>query len=142
MVAFVIPDGQVDALNYLLVSTPQADWMVKLYQNDFSPDIHATLSDLVEADFGGYSPATFPAFNGAAIGPDGYAIDEASSNQSFVASGLLPNNNIYGYYVVNTTAMPQHLVAVERFPDAPLPMGIAGDQIILHLVATLRDNSQ
>jgi hypothetical protein len=142
MAAFVVPDGQVDGLDYLLATGPTSDWKVRLFQNDVTPSIATVITDLVEADFGGYGEGLWPSFGAAGIGPGSYAIAASSSDVTFISDGTSPSNLIYGYYIVDDSGMPEKLVAIERFPDAPVPIGVLDDEIIVRLNVSLRDNSQ
>jgi len=114
------------------VQEDEADYTLRLYKNDLTPDVDTEFGDLTEADFNGYSE-DFPLIDSIAWD----AIDEcavATFNEKTWTKGAGgTSNTIYGWFMVE----PNHdggggkkLVMVRRFPS-PLLMDTTGSLIIL-----------
>jgi len=101
-------------------SGPYTGALMKLYQNDLTPDEDTTLADFTECDFGGYA--------GVAVTWDTPYIDGAGNvhlpadNIVFLCTGT-PFNSVYGYWLESAGG---DYLGGARFEDAPRNVPAAG----------------
>jgi hypothetical protein len=123
--ALNVPDvGENIALEVLVNKTAPQNLVLKLYSNNITPSDTDTAATYTEATFPGYVAITLAgaSWNAAAGGSITY-----SSQQSFVRSATGANENIYGYYIIQTTSTL--LVWSERDGSAPFPVTNLNDTI-------------
>jgi hypothetical protein len=121
---------------HLLPHIPSGPWI--LFSNDITPDIDTVFADLVEADFGGYARVGFAGWSAPFMNPD----DHAQAEHPFVVwthdGG--DANDVYGwaYCTLDLDSEIDKLLFIERFPDGPVTLDTAGQQLRLDPVSTLR----
>lgn len=93
--------------------------ILKLGQNDVIPTGFTVLSDLVEADFTGYSDANGETWSSAYFDTDGSALS-VGGEHLFLSTGSAVGNTIYVYYLTDDPATV--LLAAYRLAN---PVGIA-----------------
>ena len=122
--ALNFPDvGENLALEMITNKTAPQNLVLKLYQNNITPSDTDVASTYTEANFTGYSAITLTgaSWNAAASGTIAY-----SAQQTFTCSGA-SSNNIYGYYVIQTTSTV--LLYSERDASAPFAVVNSGDAV-------------
>jgi hypothetical protein len=97
-------------------------WKRTFSQNNIQPGPGDDISAYVEADFDGYGPKIGLTWGVPFNGVGGFASVQAE-NVEIVATGDTKSNSCYGYYLIKPAvagppAVPELLVAAERFPDA------------------------
>lgn len=125
MATIIHDEGELSLLAILRSGTP--GWAFRLFKNNFTPVATSVLGDFTEADFSGYSIID-PAW-AAAAEVSGKAEADATTTMEFVHNGGGTANNIYGWFLVNTT--DNTVVASGTFAGSPLVMDTLGDKITL-----------
>jgi hypothetical protein len=98
-------------------------YVIRLFQNDHTPDPADVLADYTEADFSGYAELDLDGW-AAAVTVSGRAQIVATLKVWTHSAGAV-DNDIYGYYVVNAGGA---LVWAERDPNAPVTVDTAGQE--------------
>jgi hypothetical protein len=80
------------------------NFLLRLYQNNYTPDATSVLADFLEANFTNYSEKTLSRsnFSAAATDVSGDAFTEYNSDQVWTCGAT--GNTIYGYYMVGATS--------------------------------------
>jgi hypothetical protein len=122
--ALVFPDqGENLVLEMLVNKTAAQNLVLKLYKSNTTPGESDTEATYTEATFTGYSSVTLTGASwGAASGGS-----IAYAQQTFTSSANQTTENIYGYYLIQTTS--GKLVSAERFADGPYAITNNGDNI-------------
>jgi hypothetical protein len=111
----VIPnEGEVKLLEYMLNVTPAEDQILKLFNNDVTPDLSTTIGDLTE-------PSTTTGYGDITLVPGDWTIstvDEVTTaEQPTQTFTFTETETIYGYYVVNDAQ--DTLLWIQRADFAP-----------------------
>ena len=123
--------GKQKALEYLVgKNTTTESLILKLYSNNYTPDIEDTLDDYVEVTIAngyaakGLSLAQWSVAAGSAVYPQ----------QTWTFTGAA--GNIYGYYAISSVS--NEVIFAERFPDGPYIINTNGDvlKVTLNIVLT------
>lgn len=109
-----------------LVRTELANSVMKLYQNDYTPNEGTILADMTVATFSGYANKTVAALLPAYIEPAGGASAQVATVQ-WDHNGGATSNIIYGFSLENAGG---DLILAGRFEN-PIPMASLGDSIPL-----------
>jgi len=105
-----------------------ASLFLRLFQNDFTPDVDTVWADLTEADFDGYtewvvewSPTIL----------DGDVAKTTAGLHTFLATGGTTPNDIYGWALVTGVGGggDVEIILAERFAGAPITIDAAGEHI-------------
>lgn len=104
--------------------TPE-DLELHLYKNDLAPDSASVLGDFTEAEFSGYSSTVLTAANWG-ITAASTTVFLYSEAIIFEADASVTDEDIYGYYVTNTTG---DVMWAERFANPPNVINNNGDII-------------
>lgn len=122
--ALVFPDqGENLVLEMLVNKTAAQNLVLKLYKSNTTPGESDTEATYTEATFTGYSSVTLTGASwGAASGGS-----IAYAQQTFTSSANQTTENIYGYFIIQTTS--GKLVYSERFSDGPYAITNNGDNI-------------
>lgn len=130
MAILLTDSGKQKALEYLVgKNTTTESLILKLYSNDYTPDIEDTLDDYVEVTTAngyaakGLSLAQWSVAAGSAVYPQ----------QTWTFTGAA--GNIYGYYAISSLA--NEVIFAERFSGAPYTVATNGDTIKVTLNLTL-----
>jgi len=121
MPGLLVTQGEAIMLQALVNKQPGQHLVLKLYQNDITPQKTQTEADYREADFAGYRAIPLV---GAAWTSTGSRVTYAE--QTFESSADQDAQTIYGYYYVQ--AVSGKLIAPERFATA-FKIQNAGDAI-------------
>jgi len=116
--------GENIALEALVNKTAPQNLVLKLYSNNITPADTDTAGTYTEATFTGYSAATL---TGASWGSASGGTITYGSQQTFTRSSTGTTENIYGYYVVQSSSGT--LVYSERDGSAPFAVTNNGDAI-------------
>jgi hypothetical protein len=100
--------------------------IVRLFQNDVTPDRDTVIGDLTAADFTGYADSAAVTWATPFLDSNGDAILPGDLKEFMAGSPVTVSNTIYGYAIVNTGATV--LLWAERF-DAPVIVSTAGKTI-------------
>lgn len=102
--ALVVPDlGEIELLTKLLINTTDTeDYIVRLYQNSYSPDNTTVVGDFTEADFTNYTAKTLARSDWASPTTVGTKAESSTTTQSWTCGTT--GNTVYGYYVVGSTS--------------------------------------
>jgi hypothetical protein len=124
--ALLCPNAAEEVIlsNFLNKVAPQ-DLVLKLYKNDKTPADGDDEGDYTEATFSGYADADLTGANWT-ITP-GAPSEAVYPQQTFTSDANQTTENIYGYFVVQTTS--GKIMWAERFPNGPYPISNAGDAI-------------
>lgn len=130
----VVPNvGEGIALNNFLNKSAPENQTLKLYQNNITPGETDTAATYTEATFTGYASK---ALTGASWTiTTGAPSSAAAAVQTFTSSADQALQNVYGYFVVQTTAGT--LMWAERFTGAPYAIQNNGDNIAVTPQITL-----
>jgi hypothetical protein len=125
MAGVLVNQGETIMLEALVNKTAPQTLILKLFKNNYTPVEGDTEAAYTEADFTGYAsvsltPATWVTTAGAPS-------DVTYPEQTFTSSANQTLQNVYGYYLVQTTS--GKLVAAERFSNGPFPIQNNGDAI-------------
>lgn len=121
----LVNHGEEDWLNMVVNKAAPQNLVLRLYQSNTTPAETDTAATYTEADFTGYSAATL---TGASWTVTAGAPSEASyAQQTFASSANQTAQNIYGYFLTQTTS--GRLQWAERFPSGPYPIANNGDSI-------------
>jgi hypothetical protein len=122
--ALLVPDtGENLVLEMIVNKTAAQNLVLKLFQSNTTPAEGDTAGTYTEATFSGYASATL---TGASWGAaSGGSISYAQ--QTFTHNGGGVSNNIYGYYITQTTSGV--LVLAERDGSAPFALSNNGDNV-------------
>lgn len=112
-----------------------------LFQNNVTPSLTTSLSDLVECNFEGYTASHPPDGRAAVAGWSGVTFNTPSAQStatsiSWTATGGAVVNNVYGYFVINAAGV---LVFFEKNPAGPVPINAAGQSYFVGLTKTLQN---
>lgn len=130
----VVPNaGEGLALqNFLNKTTPQ-NQTLKLYKSNTTPAETDTAATYTEATFTGYASK---ALTGASwTVTEGAPSSAAAAQQTFTSSADQTTENIYGYFVVQTTS--GIIMWAERFTAAPYAITNNADAILLTPAITM-----
>jgi hypothetical protein len=126
MSLLLVDQGEGIALAALVNKTAPQTLVLKLFKNNYAAILDATVeSDLTEADFTGYSAITLTGSSWT-ITPGAPSV-ASFAKQTFTSSAGSQSQNVYGYYIVQTTS--GKLVWAERFADGPYSIVNNGDAI-------------
>ena len=125
MAGVLVNQGETIMLEALINKTAPQSLVLKLFKNNITPVEGDTEAGYTEADFTGYAsvaltPGTWTTTSGAPS-------DVTYSQVVFTSSAGAQNQNVYGYYIIQTSS--GKLVAAERFADGPYNIVNNGDQI-------------
>lgn len=122
--ALLVPDtGENLVLEMVVNKTAPQNLVLKLFQSNTTPAEGDIAGTYTEATFSGYSSATLTGASwGAASGGT-----IAYAQQTFTHNGGGISNNIYGYYMIQTTSGT--LFLAERDGAAPFAISNNGDNI-------------
>lgn len=112
----------LDAVRASLLAS--GNLQLRLFQNNITPDQNTTVGDFTEATFSGYAAQTIATWGSVSLDGDNNAVVE-EINRTFTQSGTTTINDIYGYYVVDTSTTAL-LVWSERAPSPPFAMDASG----------------
>lgn len=101
-----------------------------LFANDAALTKNTILADLTEPTFTGYAISTAVTWSVPFNDPLNRTV-VAGSSKNFICTGGTPDDTIYGYAIVDSTAMD--LLFAERF-DAPVPIAAVGDGLTVEPV--------
>lgn len=125
MAGVLVNQGETIALEALVNKTAPQSLVLKLFKNNITPVEADTEAAYTEADFTGYaSIALTPA---SWVTTAGAPSDVTYPQQTFLSSAGAQNQNVYGYYIIQTTS--GKLIAAERFTDGPYNIVNNGDAI-------------
>jgi len=118
--------GENKALEMIVNKTAAENLVLKLYSNNITPAEGDTAATYTEATFAGYAAKTLTGatWNAAASGSIAY-----SAAQTFTRTSTGAAENIYGYYVIQTTSTV--LIYSERDGSAPFAVTNNGDAVTL-----------
>jgi hypothetical protein len=127
--ALVVPnDGELELLDKMLKDALSVDenYVLKLFQNNYTPDQATVAASLTEANFTNYAAATLTRalWNTAVVVSNKAETSYGSSAQSWTCGTT--GNTIYGYYVVGATSAT--VLWAERFATSRVLAN--GDQIL------------
>lgn len=125
MALLMVNQGEGLMLEMLVNKTAPQTLKLKLFKNDKTPADGDTEANYTEADFTGYAEVSLTGANWT-ITP-GAPSEAAFAQQSFASTANQTLQNVYGYYVVQTTS--GKLMWAERFTDGPYPIQNNGDTI-------------
>lgn len=109
-----------------------ANLRVRLFKNNPTIDQDTDITDLVQADFDGYSEFSTAGWSAPAIDDAGDAFI-LSPVIVFEKSAGIATNTVYGYYLVYDDGVnPALLLLVEKF-TAGIGMNLDGDQVPLRV---------
>jgi hypothetical protein len=130
----VVPNnGEGLALANFLNKTAPQDQSLRLYQNNITPAETDTAATYTVATFTGYANK---ALTGASwTVTEGAPSSAAAAQQTFTSSADQTLQNIYGYYVVQTTS--GIIMWAERFTGAPFAIQNNLDAVLLTPVLTM-----
>lgn len=121
----LVNQGEDLALKALVNHTAPQNLVLRLYKSNTTPAETDTEASYTEADFTGYSAANL---TGSSWSTSGTAPTQAAyAQQSFTSSAGSQNQDVYGYYVTQTTS--GKLLWAERFSNAPFNIANNGDVI-------------
>lgn len=102
--ALVVPDlGELELLTKLLINTTDTeDYIVRLYQNNYSPSNTTVVGDFTEANFTSYTAKTLARSDWASPSTVGTKAESTGTVQSWTCGAT--GNTVYGYYVVGSTS--------------------------------------
>jgi hypothetical protein len=125
MAGVLVDQGETVMLEALINKTAPQTLVLKLFKNNVTPSETTIETDLTEADFTGYASASLTpgSWTTSGTAPTQVAYPE----QTFTSSANQTAQNIYGYYLVQTTS--GKLVAAERFSNGPYAIQNNGDAI-------------
>lgn len=124
--ALNVPDvGENKIVEMVVNKTAPENLVLKLYSNNITPADSDTAGTYTEATFAGYSAITL---TGASWGAASGGVT-SFAQQTFTRSSTGTTENIYGYYVIQTTSGV--LIWSERDGAAPAAMTNSGDNIKL-----------
>lgn len=132
MAGVLLNQGEEIALAALVNKTAPQTLILRLFQNNWTPVEADTETAAVEASFTGYSaisltPASWTTTPGA---PTTCSYAE----QSFASSAAQTLQNIYGYYLTQTTSLKA--VWAERFTNGPYPVQLDTDTVKVTVILT------
>lgn len=134
--ALVVPNvGELELLNRLLQGgnyVDNSDYVLRLYQNNYTPTTASTLGDFTEADFTNYLSVTLSQTLWGSASTNGNDKAESSYSQQSWTCGST-GNTVYGYYVEG--AASGTLLWAEKFGSAKVLSN--GDVLNLVPVITL-----
>lgn len=122
--ALVFPNvGENLVLEALVNKTAPQNLVLRLFQNNITPGESDTAGTYTEATFTGYSAITLTGASWVSASEGSIAF----AQQTFSSSAAQTTQNIYGYYLTQTSS--GILMYAERFSDGPYPVTNNGDQI-------------
>lgn len=107
-------------------------WVVHLYKNNHTPAVGDTTAAYTEANYDGY--AAVPTVAWALTPSAGGTGSIVSPGCTFVDTGAVTPNNIYGYYVTDSLGV---LVMAELFVGGPYVFNALGVGIILTITQSM-----
>lgn len=134
--ALIVPNiGEIELLDRLLQGGTYAsdgNYVLKLFQNNYTPTTISTLGDFTEADFTSYASVTLSQSGWLSATTNTLGKAESSYTQQSWTCGSV-GNTIYGYYVSGDVS--GELLWAERFGSAKVLTN--GDILNLIPVITL-----
>ncbi len=125
MALLVTNEGETIALKALLNHTAGQNLVLKLFKSNTTPAEADTVGTYTEADFTGYVSLTLT--GSSWVVTPGAPTSAAYAQQTFTSSADQSAQNVYGYYLIQTTSGT--LVYAERFTGAPFVIQNNGDNI-------------
>jgi hypothetical protein len=123
--ALNFPDtGENLSLEMIVNKTAPQNLVLKLFSNNITPSDTDTAATYTEATFAGYAAITL---TGASWGAASAGTITYGSQQTFTRSTTGTTENIYGYYVIQTTSTT--LLYSERDGAAPFAVTNSGDAV-------------
>lgn len=110
--------------------TAPQDLSLRLFTNNITPADTTVAGDLTQATFTGYSAKTLTGSSWGAAN-NGRPSVSTYPIQTFTSTVTQATQNIYGYYVVQTSS--GILLGLERFIDAPIPVTNINDAVTVTL---------
>lgn len=125
MAGVLVNQGETIMLEAFANKTAPQTLVLKLFKNNVTPGETDTEATYTEADFTGYASVSLTP--GTWVTTAGAPSDISYPQQIFTSSAGAQNQNVYGYFIVQTGS--GKLVAAERFADGPYNIVNNGDQI-------------
>jgi hypothetical protein len=111
--------GEIVLLQYMLATQSV---VLHLYNNNYTPDENATLSNVTEVTTPGYAAVTLPGAAWTFTQPS--MITTGTHTETIF--NMTTSSNVYGYYITNLAGS---LLWLEIFPGAPFSLPSGGGQI-------------
>lgn len=122
--ALVVPNISAVMFLHLILNKSgtyaQADPILKLYSNDYTPITTSVVGNFTEVTGGGYASKTLTG-NSWTVSAGGVA---SYAQQTWTFTGSV--GNVYGYYLTNASG---DLFWAERFTDGPYNIAASGEFI-------------
>lgn len=136
--ALVVPNtGEVALLQKMLNQNQTANLLLRLYQNNLTPNAFTQYTDIVECTTTGYGAITITNSNWSVATPVGSTYAEAGyGEQDFTFSAGPTQTLVYGYYVTDTN---NTLMWLERFTNSPFTVPPAGGTIGIILTINMEN---
>jgi len=128
----VSDDGVAFQLDAARVAYNSALLRIHLFKNSISPDRTTTLGAFTEADFSGYAPQTITSWSSVTVGSHVATTAPTPVVFSVGVGGVA--NNIYGYYVTDSTDSILYWSEVD--PAAPVALNTLGQTYTVYLQDT------
>lgn len=125
MTLVVCNQGEGLALEAILNKTAGQNVRLKLFKSNTTPGETDTEATFTEADFTGYSDILLTGASWTVT--PGAPSSAAYAQQTFTSSADQSSQNVYGYYLTQTTS--GKLIWAERFSDGPYAIANNGDAI-------------
>lgn len=126
-------EGLADQLD--LIRTNLLDTLkLRLYVNNFTPQVNHDIGDFTEATFAGYAAEDVPDWGAVAL--NGNQAETAEPPHSFTTTEVSAET-VYGWYL---TDAGETKVYASRPLDTPVPMNVVNKTVIVAPVYTLGDN--
>ena len=135
--SLVVPnDSEVTMLRRMLNVNQTNTVLLRLYDNDLTPDPTTGLANITETTHTGYTAATL-VNNAWVVATDAGGSATASyAEQTFTFSGAATGVDVFGYYVTDSAGV---LLWVERFSSSPYAIPSAGGQIAITATISLEN---
>jgi len=136
--ALVVPnEAEVTLLEKMLNQNQTANLLLRLYNNNLTPNALTSYTDITECTTTGYAAITITNSNWAVATPVGANYAEAGyAEQNFTFSAGGSATLVYGYYVTDTS---NNLMWLERFTNAPFTVPPAGGTIGIILTINMEN---
>jgi hypothetical protein len=129
---FLMPDeGELWFLDQVAANNLLDGYVLRLYQNNYTPVEASVLANFTEATFSGYASNASVNFGSASEVANKAQVTDAAA-RVFTHNGGATANTVYGYYYA--TALK--VILAERFA-APVSMATAGDNISIQMTLKL-----
>ena len=137
--SIIVPnEGELELLDKMLKDALDTDenYVLKLFQNDYTPEGNTTSADFSEADFTNYVSKTLTRanFGAASLNVSNEAETQYASELSWTCGST--GNTVYGYYVLGVTSLK--VLWTERFAAAR----VMTDTDVLKITPTFTFRSQ